>query len=157
MPRNSKKSTIDPTQQTRTFSCPVQGCRTQIRSCWGFTQHVRVNHPGMDLQYPGLGNEDKSAQSSPSSDHQTSSPPLASSPNTFFQDDHAHDFTDWGVSDYDLDGDSEPIPTASDSLPVTEHDSGDDPAVSTEFHPHINGMYNNYVILVTVQLLIKCL
>jgi len=52
MPRYPRKSLVFPTQQT--FPCPVQGCRTQVRSHWGFkfTQHVGAKHPGMDLQMP---------------------------------------------------------------------------------------------------------
>ena len=38
-----------------TFPCPIQGYRTQVQSCWGFTQHVGANHSGMNLQYPGIG------------------------------------------------------------------------------------------------------
>jgi hypothetical protein len=143
MPRYPRESILFPTQQT--FPCPVQGCRTQVRSHWGFTQHVGANHPGMDLQYPG--NEGKLVQFPSSDIDQTSSPPP--SPNAFPQDHNEPDFqvSDWGPSDFDLDGNAEPIPADLDS---SESDLGDErsvPADSTEFHPLINGMYINYIIL----------
>ena len=140
MPRRPKKSI--PTRQT--LPCPVQGCCTQVQSRWGFTQHVGANHPGMDLQY--LGNEGESVQFPSSDIDQTSSPPL--SLNAFSQDEPDIHFraSDWGPSDFDLDDDAEPIPTNLDS---SESDLGDGsvPADSTEFHPLINGMYINYIIL----------
>lgn len=148
MPRNPKNSTLFSTQPT--FACPVQGCRTQVRSRWGFTQHVGANHPGMNLQYPG--NEGEFFQL-PSSDDQTSSPPPL---NALSQDEPDIDVrvSDWGDrSDFDLDGDAESIPAHLDPL---ESDIGDEqsvPADSTEFHPLINGMYINYIIL---QLLNDC-
>jgi hypothetical protein len=114
-----------PTQQT--FPCPVQGCRTQVRSRWGFTQHVRAKHPGMDLQYPG--NEYDYVQL-PSSDLDRSSSPAfpPPSPNAYSQGEPDIHFqgSDLGPCDFDLDGNAEPIP-----------------ADSTEFHPLINGMYFN--------------
>jgi hypothetical protein len=157
MPRNPKKSILLSSTH-RTFPCPVQGCRTQVRSRWGFTQHVRANHPaGLDLQYPLAGNEGNLVPIPSSDIDQTSSdselPPP--SPNAFSQledepDNHAR-FSDWGPSDadFDLDGNTEPIPA---DLDLSEHDLGDEESVaatSTEFHPLINGMYLNssYVIL----------
>ena len=124
MPRCPKKST---TQQT--FPCPVQGCRTQVRSRWGFTQHVGAKHPGMDLQFSGNEGEFQVVQFPPSDD-QTSSPPP--SLNAFSQNEPDIHFqvSDHGPSDFDLDGNAEPIP-----------------ADSTEFHPLINGMYIIYIIL----------
>ena len=126
MPRHSKKSILFPTQQT--FPCPVQGCRTQVRSRWGFTQHVGAKHPGMDLQYPG--NEGELVQFPSSDIDQISSPPP--SPNAFFQDE-----PDWGPSDFDLDGNAAPIPA---DLDFSESNLRDVAADSTEFHPFINGM-----------------
>jgi hypothetical protein len=133
MPRRPKKSIISPTQQT--LPCPVQGCRTQVRSRWGFTQHVQAKHPGMDLQYPGnecdfihLHSSDLDQSSSPAS------PPP--SPNGYPQDepDAGIHFrgsdsgpSDSGPVDFDLDENAEPVS-----------------ADSTEFHPLINGMYINY-------------
>ena len=124
MPCCPKKST---TQQT--FPCPVQGCRTQVRSRWGFTQHVGAKHPGMDLQFSGNEGEFQVVQFPPSDD-QTSSPPP--SLNAFSQNEPDIHFqvSDHGPSDFDLDGNAEPIP-----------------ADSTEFHPLINGMYIIYIIL----------
>ena len=86
----------------------------------------------MDLQYPG--NDDISIHLPSSDVDQTSSAPP--SPN-------AH-FSDRGHSDFNLDGDAEPI------LDPSVRDSGDEgsvPADSTEFHPLINGMYINYYII----------
>jgi hypothetical protein len=143
MPRYPKKSTLLPTQQT--FPCPVQGCRTQVRSRRGFTQHVGAKHPGTDLQYPG--NEGEFVPFPPSDINQTSSPPP--SPNALSQDepDIHFRFSDRDPSDFDLDDDAEPIPA---DLDTSESDLGDErsiPAASTEFHPLINGMYINYIIL----------
>ena len=140
MAHRPKKST--PTRQT--LPCPVQGCHTQVRSCWGFTQHVGANHPGIDLQYKG--NEGESVQFPLSDIDQTSPPPPP--PNAFSQEEPDIHFraSDWGPSDFDLDDDAKPIPTNLDS---SESDLGDGsvPADSTEFHPLINSMYNNYIIL----------
>jgi hypothetical protein len=135
MPRHSKKSILFPTQQT--FPCPVQGCRTQVRSRWGFTQHVGANHPGMVLQYPG--NEGELVQFPSSDIDQISSPASPPpSPNAFFQDEpDIHFRSDWGPSDFDLDGNAAPIPA---DLDFSESDLGDVAADSTEFHPFINGM-----------------
>ena len=82
MPRNPKKSTSS-TQQT--FPCPAQGCRTQVQSSWGFSQHVNSAHHGMILQYPG--NEGELVQF-PSSDIVQASSPQPASPcqNAFSQD-----------------------------------------------------------------------
>lgn len=133
MPRRPKKSKIFPIQQT--FPCPVQGCRTQVRSRWGFTQHVGSIHPGMNLQYPV--NEGEYFQSPYSDIVQTSSPPP--SPNAFSQDEPDHfRFSDWDrPSDFELDGNNEPIPA---HLDPSESDLGSVAADSTEFHPLINGM-----------------
>ena len=136
MPRHPKKISTQ-----LIFPCPVQGCRTQVRSCWGFTQHVRANHPasGMDLQYLGLENEVKFVQPPSSDVDQSSSPPL--SPHTHFQ------VSDQGPSDFDSDSNAGLIPVDLDPL---ESDLGDGRSVladSTEFHPLINGMYINCVIL----------
>src|ERR1700735_926668 len=79
MPCRPKKSTSFPIKPT--FPCPVQGCRTQIRSRWGFTQHIQAKHPGMVLKYPE--NEEELVQIPSSDVNQTSS--LPSSPNTFSQ------------------------------------------------------------------------
>ena len=127
MPRHPKKS------NQRTIPCPVQGCCTEVRSSWGFTQHIVAFHPGMDLQYPG--EEDKLVELPSSDIDQTSSPPLAPSLNipTHFSD---SDFTGAIPSDLNLD--------------PSEHYSGDEasiPAASIDFHTLINGTYINYVIL----------
>ena len=120
-------------------------CCTEVQSRWGFTQHVGVYHPRMDLQYPG--DEDELIQFPTLDVNQTSSPPP--SPNAFSQgepDIHAL-FSDSRPSDFDLDSNAEPIPADLDPL---EHDLGDKgsvPADSTEFHLLINGMYINYIIL----------
>ena len=37
MPCHLKKS------NQQTFPCPVQGCHTQVRSSWDFTQHIEAN------------------------------------------------------------------------------------------------------------------
>lgn len=126
MPRYPKKSTLFPTQQT--FPCPVAGCRTQVRSSWGFSQHVNADHRGMDLQYPG--NEGDLVQFPSSDIVQTSSPQL--SPNAFSSDHFG--VYNWDPFDFDLDGrgDASANPSESDLESV--------PADSTEFHPLINGM-----------------
>jgi hypothetical protein len=92
----------------------------------------------MDLQYPG--NEGELVQF-PSSDidrDQTSSPPP--SPNAFSQE---PDFqlSDWpgGPSDFDLGGNAEPIPAASES-DLWDEQSVPADSDPTEFHPLINGM-----------------
>ena len=121
MPRYPKKSILFPAQQT--FSCPVQGCRKQVRSHWGFTKHVRAIHPGMDLQYPG--NEGQLVQIPSSDVDQISSPPP--SLNAFSQDERT------------------PF-SAEPNLDPSEVDESV-PADSTEFHPLINGMYINYYII----------
>lgn len=154
MPR-PKKSNLPPTRQT--FSCPVQGCRTQVRSRWGFTQHVTANHHGMNLQYPG--NEDEPIQF-PSSDlDQTSSPaspPPLAPPNTFSQDElqtgfHTHSqVSDWDPSDFNLEGNAEPIdldPSESELGNDLEGSDSDSVLAHTEFHPLIKGMCINSVIL----------
>jgi hypothetical protein len=131
MPHYPKKSF--PTQQT--FPCPVEGCRTQVGSHWGFTQHVGATHAGMDLQYPG---DEGEFFQFPSSDiDQTSS--RAPSLNAFSQDELDIHFN--------LNGDTESIPADLDS---SESDLGDErsvPAYSTEFHPLINGTNISYIIL----------
>ena len=130
MPRCPEKPILSPTQQT--FPCPVQGCRTQVRLRGGFTQHVRAKHPGMDLQYPR--NECDFIQL-PSSDLDRSSSPASPppSPNAYSQGEPDIQFqgSDLGPCDIDLDGNAEPIP-----------------ADSTEFHPFINGMYFNYIVII---------
>ena len=141
MPRYPKKSKSFPTQQT--FPCPVQGCRTQVRSHWGFTKHVRAKHSGMDLQYPGTDSDNRLAQFFSSDIDETSSPPP--SPNPFSQDELniPLQVSDFGPSDFNLDSNSA-------DLDSSESDSGNEqsvPADSTEFHPLINGMYINYIIL----------
>lgn len=135
MPRYPKKSLLLPTQPT--FPCPVQGCRTQVRSSWGFTQHVGAKHPGLDLQYPGY-ERDFVQLELPSSDSimHTSSPGPPLSPNPFSPHDIRVSASDWDPSDFDLD-DAEPIPV---NLDPSESDLGSLPADSTEFHPLINGM-----------------
>jgi hypothetical protein len=97
----------------------------------------------MDLQY--LGNEDLSIQLPSSDVDQASSAP--SSPNQ--PDIHAH-FSDRGHSDFNLDGNAEPV---SDPSECNSGDEGSVPADSTEFHPLVNGMYINYYII--LQLLNK--
>ena len=111
MPRRPKKS-LFPTQQT--FPCPVQGCRTQVRSRWGFTQHVRANHHGMDLQYGQYPENEGELVQFPSSDGNSESPPP--SPNAFLQfeePDLRFSESDWRPSDLDLGGNAEPIPLDS--------------------------------------------
>jgi hypothetical protein len=106
----------------------------------------------MDLQYPGLGNEDQFVQPPSSDVNQSSSPPL--SPNAFSQDEPDAVYTHFQVSDqepsasdFDSDGnakaDLNPFETPSRS------DLGDGSVLadSTEFHPLINGTYINCVIL----------
>ena len=126
MPRSSKKIS---TQQT--FPCPVQGCRTQVRSRWGFTQHVGANHHGMDLQYPG--NEGEFIQFPSSDIDQTSTPPSPLPPNAFFQDEPDIHFpgSDWSPSDFDLDAVAEPIPAELDPLEIDLGDERSDPTAST--------------------------
>ena len=161
MPRYPKKSTLFSTQPTQqTFPCPVEGCRTRVRSRWGFTQHLRANHPGMDIQYPLAENEGNSVEVPSSDIDQTSSESPPPSPNTFSQledepdtGNHAR-FSDWGPADFDLDGNTEPVPA---DLDPSEHDLKDEesvPAASIEFHPLINGMYINYVILTIFEQII---
>ena len=100
----------------------------------------------MDLQYPG--NEGKFVQFPSSDIDQTSSPPP--SPNAFSQNEPDTYFrvsdcqTD--PSDFDLDGDGEPIPADLNSS-ESDRPSVQVPADSTEFHPLINGRYINYIIL----------
>jgi hypothetical protein len=143
MPRCPKKSLS--TQQT--FQCPVEGCRTQVRSRWGFTQHVSAKHPGLDLQYPGDEGEFNLVQFPSSDIGQTSSPPP--SPNAFSQDEADVHFRISGpqASDFDSDGDAEPIPADLDSSESGVGDEQSIPADYTEFHPLINGMYINYIAL----------
>ena len=158
MPRYPKKSLLFSAQQTRTFPCPVEGCRTQVRSHWGFTQHVRAIHPGIvDLQYPA--DEDIPVPSQfPSSDvdqsHQTSSPQAPPSLNAFLHDEpdihwqpETHFSDQGGPPNFDSDGNAEPLPV---DLDPSEH-----PADTTEFHPLINGTYsiNYYIILQLNELL----
>ena len=129
MPRCPKTSTLSPTQKT--LPCPVQGCRTQVRSRWGFTQHVQAKHPGMDLQYPG--NKCDFIQL-PSSDLDQSSSPASSPPSLNRYSQEKLDIgihSDSGHCDFDLDDNAEPIS-----------------ADSTEFHPLINGMYFNNIIII---------
>jgi hypothetical protein len=107
----------------------------------------------MDLQLEYPGNEGNLVQFPSSEIDQTGSESPPPSPNAFSQledesDNHAR-FSDWGPSDFDLDGNTEPIPADLDP-PSLERDLGDEgsvPAASTEFHPLINGMYIKYVIL----------
>jgi hypothetical protein len=141
MPRYPKKSKSFSTQ--RTFPCPVQGCRTQIRSQWGFTQHIRANHSGMDLQYPG--NEDGLVQFPSSDIDETSSPPPSRNP--FSQDEPNIHFqvSDCGPSDFNLNGNTVDL--------VNEPSV---PADSTEFHPFINGMCINYIILQRLMINYRC-
>lgn len=89
----------------------------------------------MDLQYPG--NEGELVQLPSSDIDQISAPP--SSPNAFFRDEPDNHFrSDWGPSDFDLDGNAAPIPA---DLDFSESDLGGNVAAdSTEFHPLINGM-----------------
>lgn len=138
MPRYPKKSVLFSIQPT--FPCPVQGCRTQVRSGWGFTQHIGANHPGLNLQY--LGNEGEFFQLPSSDIDQTISPP----PLSQYEPDIDFRVSDRGDSS-DLDGNAESIHAHLDPL---ESDIGDElsvPADSTEFHPLINGKYINYFIL----------
>jgi hypothetical protein len=100
----------------------------------------------MNLQYPGNELEGKIFQPL-SSDDQTSSPPPL---NALSQDEPDIDVrvSDWGDrSDFDLDGDAESIPAHLDPLESNIGDEQSVPADSTEFHPLINGMYINYIIL----------
>jgi hypothetical protein len=101
----------------------------------------------MDLQY--LGNDGEFVQFPSSDIDQTSPPPPL---NAFSQDERDIQFqlevSDWGgPSDFDLYGNAESIPADIDP---SESDLGDErsvPADSTEFHPLINGMYINCIIL----------
>jgi hypothetical protein len=154
MPRYPKKSIFVSTQQT--FPCPVQGCRTQVRSHWGFTQHVQANHSGMDLQYPGTEDRLGSVQFPSSDVDETSSPPP--SPNPFSQDEaNIHfRFSDWGPSDINMDGnrDTADLDSSDSDLGNEQSVPSPSPADSTEIHPFINGMYINCVIyIILLQLL----
>jgi len=87
----------------------------------------------MDLQYPG--NECDFIQL-PSSDLDQSSSPASPlpSPNGYSQDEPDTGIhSDSGPCDFDLDDNTEPIS-----------------ADSTEFHPLINGMYFNYIIIIII-------
>jgi hypothetical protein len=94
----------------------------------------------MDLQYP---ENDSEFVQFPSSDIAQTSPPPPS-PGAFSQDEPDIHFEAF-LSNFDLDGDSEPIPADLDS---SERDLGDErpvPADFTELHQLINGMYINYI------------
>jgi hypothetical protein len=95
----------------------------------------------MDLQYPG--NEDNSVQFPSSDIDRTSSESPPPSPNAFSQADIHARLSDLSPSNFDLDGNMEPIPA---DLDPSERDSdsslGDEESTSTEFHPLINGMYH---------------
>jgi hypothetical protein len=87
----------------------------------------------MDLQYPG---NDCDFIQLPSSDLSQSSPPASPppSPNGYPQDEPDTGIhSDSGPHDFDLDDNAEPIS-----------------ADSTEFHPLINGMYFNYIIIIII-------
>lgn len=133
-PRKSCNQTSFPIQWT--FLCPAQDCHMQLQSLWGFTQHAKANHLGVDLQFPGKEGEEVQLPSSEID--QTSSPPA--SPNAFSQN--------WGPSDFDFDGKNEPIPTNLNSSKSESNHIGDQqsvPADFTEFHPFIDGKYINYI------------
>ena len=103
----------------------------------------------MDIQYPLAENGGKLVQVPSSDIDQTSSESPPPSPKTTFSqhedepDNHAR-FSDWGPANFDLDGNTEPVPGDLDPS-NSEHDLGDEesvPSASIEFHPLINGMYS---------------
>ena len=95
----------------------------------------------MVLKYPE--NEEELVQIPSSDVNQTSSPP--SSPNTFSQNELDLDSIRLGSDQgpFDFDDNAGPIPA---DLEPDSADEGSIPAVSTEFHPLINGMYIKYYI-----------